>query len=76
LPEQRVGLLRCVAQEALDVCFSSMPELRNPAAPKPPRRPLDPSKPTPKFTRAQVAKHASRHDAWIIVDGKVRSPGG
>ena len=58
-------------QEALDICCTSMPELRNPLAPKPKRAPLDPTKPIPTFTKAQVAKHSSRDDAWIIVDGKV-----
>ena len=58
-------------QEALDVCFFCMPELKNPLAPTPKRAPLDFSKPIPQFTKAQVAKHARRDDAWIIVDGKV-----
>lgn len=50
-----------------------MPELRNPLAPKPQRPRLVPGMPVPKYTRAMVSKHASREDAWIIVDGKVRT---
>lgn len=62
-------------QEALDICLHSMmAELRNPKAPKPKLRPLDPTSagPVPVFTKEEVARHAKRESAWIIVDGKVR----
>jgi cytochrome b involved in lipid metabolism len=52
-----------------------MAELRNPKAAKPRIAPLDASGKVgsvPQFTKAEVARHAKREDAWIIVDGKVR----
>ena len=58
-------------QESLDLCFYHMTDHRNPLAPKPKRQYLDPTKPVPTFTKAEVARHNKREDAWIIVDGKV-----
>lgn len=60
-------------QEALDICLHSMmAELRNPKAPPPKIAPLDASKgPVPLFTKEEVARHARKEDAWIVVDGKV-----
>lgn len=51
------------AQEALDITLHAATALRNPRAKL---------KHIGPFSAADVARHSSEDDAWIIVDGKVR----